>query len=226
MSKTKSYNQIIFITTLSVYLGLVLVGASPQVLAQAAITNRFELKDQIEQKDDLDKKPDDEIEAYSKNVKELYEITLDFIKKYDEQYELGGVYYLESSILFRSGNPLYSRMTIKSHRGFGSSVHHNSLIKISGLIPHTKDKEKKEHTNVKFNLNNDFYSIETTYHQDSDDMAKQVFTIYESEFSRYNIQKTESFEKLVYENTSLSFKNNQVFIVTRLPRGSIDSLLK
>nr|MCU0240754.1 hypothetical protein [Pyrinomonadaceae bacterium] len=64
MSKTKSYNQIIFITTLSVYLGLVLVGASPQVLAQAAITNKFELKDQIEQKDDLDKKPDDEINEF------------------------------------------------------------------------------------------------------------------------------------------------------------------
>jgi hypothetical protein len=30
----------------------------------------------------------------------------------------------------------------------------------------------------------------------------------------------------VYENTSVTFENNQVFIVTRLPRGSIDSLLR
>jgi hypothetical protein len=32
-------------------------------------------------------------------------------------------------------------------------------------------------------------------------------------------------EKVILENTKITFENNQVFIVTRLPRGSIDSLL-
>jgi NCAIR mutase (PurE)-related protein len=32
--------------------------------------------------------------------------------------------------------------------------------------------------------------------------------------------------KQVYENTKATSKNNQVFIVTRLPRGSLDALLK
>lgn len=36
MNKRPAQNSILFVTTLSVYLGLVLVGASPQVLAQAA----------------------------------------------------------------------------------------------------------------------------------------------------------------------------------------------
>ena len=35
MSKNKNHNTVYFLTTLSVYLGLVFVGASPQVLAQA-----------------------------------------------------------------------------------------------------------------------------------------------------------------------------------------------
>ena len=39
------------------YLGLVLAGATPQILAQAAMTREFDVKDEIEVKDDLDTKP-------------------------------------------------------------------------------------------------------------------------------------------------------------------------
>ena len=39
------------------YLGLVLAGATPQVLAQAAMTRQFNVKDEVEVKDELDKKP-------------------------------------------------------------------------------------------------------------------------------------------------------------------------
>ena len=62
MSDKKKYNSIVFLTTLSVYLGLVLVGgAGSPVLAQAALTRNFDIQEEIEYKDDLDKKPDDEL---------------------------------------------------------------------------------------------------------------------------------------------------------------------
>lgn len=57
MINRKSQNSILFLTTLGVYLGLVLVGATPQVLAQAATAKQFSVKDEIEVKDDLDKNP-------------------------------------------------------------------------------------------------------------------------------------------------------------------------
>ena len=58
MSQRNKNNSIIFLTTLSVYLGLVLVGgAMSPVLAQAALTRNFDIQDEIEVKDDLDKKP-------------------------------------------------------------------------------------------------------------------------------------------------------------------------
>jgi len=49
VTKAKNHNTVYFLTTLSVYLGLVLVGASPQVLAQAETaknsqTQRFEIR--------------------------------------------------------------------------------------------------------------------------------------------------------------------------------------
>ncbi|MCU1287799.1 MAG: hypothetical protein JWN60_28, partial [Acidobacteria bacterium] len=54
MSNRRNYNSIVFLT---VYLGLVLVGGSPQILAQAATPRLFDIKTEIEFKDDLDKKP-------------------------------------------------------------------------------------------------------------------------------------------------------------------------
>ena len=59
MTKRKAHNSILFLTTLSVYLGLVLVGGSPSVLAHAALTQRLEFVSEFETEDDLDKKPED-----------------------------------------------------------------------------------------------------------------------------------------------------------------------
>jgi hypothetical protein len=58
LTNRKNQNSIIVLATLGVYLGLVLAGATPQVLAQAAMTRQFDVKDEIEVKDDLDNKPD------------------------------------------------------------------------------------------------------------------------------------------------------------------------
>ncbi len=60
MSKTPKQNPIFVIATLGVYFGLTLAGAMPQVLASAAMTRQFDVRDEIEIKDDLDTKPDDE----------------------------------------------------------------------------------------------------------------------------------------------------------------------
>ncbi len=39
MTQKKSHNKIYFVTALSIYVGLVLIGASPQILAQSKIAN-------------------------------------------------------------------------------------------------------------------------------------------------------------------------------------------
>ena len=73
MSNSKNYNSIVFLTTLSVYLGLVLVGATPSVLAQqAALAQKFEIQNEIEIEDDLDKKPDDEADKFDQDSKGGY----------------------------------------------------------------------------------------------------------------------------------------------------------
>lgn len=60
----------IFITTLGVYLGLLMVGgAAPQVFAHSATTRNFEIADEIEITDRLDDKPDpDRLESDEPNL--------------------------------------------------------------------------------------------------------------------------------------------------------------
>ena len=58
MEKRKSQNSILFVATLGVYLGLMIAGATPQVLANAATTRSFDIKDEIEFQDKLDRDPD------------------------------------------------------------------------------------------------------------------------------------------------------------------------
>jgi hypothetical protein len=61
LNTRKNQNSILVLATLGVYLGLVLVGATPQVVAQAAMTRQFNVKDEIEFAEDLDKKPPDTV---------------------------------------------------------------------------------------------------------------------------------------------------------------------
>lgn len=196
MSKTKSYNQIIFITTLSVYLGLVLVGASPQVLAQAALTNKFELKDQIEQKDDLDKKPDEQTDEFSQQ----YDVLL---TKLLENSKVSGEYKIEVSAYVEEDDLLQDYLF----------KHQNDFH----LLSWSYQLNSKEFiSNLKFEINkntrNSFGKIAE---------FKQKF----SQFCKLESAKNNN-KKLIYENTTVTSADNQVFIVTRLPRGSIDSLLK
>ena len=77
-------NSILFLTTLGVYLGLVLVGGSvPQVLAHGALTRNFELQDEIEAKDDLDKKPEGDSIDLSLSIKTYLEDVEYFLRALD-----------------------------------------------------------------------------------------------------------------------------------------------
>lgn len=194
MTNRKNYNSILFLT---VYLGLVLVGATPQVLAHAASNSLFDLRNEIEFKEDLDKKPDDSCanlksqidEQENKFLEEYINLLSTSVKRYPSG---GGFGWVDGGIgtLFKS-----LRKDIFLWE-FEFSVTNNGLFSKADL--------KSTSTN---------------------DLAKFASSLTQSfYFTRCNLQA--SVKKPLYDGTSITFTNNQVFIVTRLPRGSIDSLLK
>jgi hypothetical protein len=208
VTKGKNYNSIVFLTTLSVYLGLVLVGgATPQVLAQAALTRNFDIQIEAEVKDDLDNKPDNEacgelkakpdaednqfIGQYARFISELVKIN------YSPDYEMSATMYSLSAAdaeFFDQIFPSLSK-TVEIDE-FNYELKRD---KFSGKIIL---KPKSSIKNVSFPV--------------SDYCANL----------RYQLCKSlGKFEPVILKNTEVFHENNQIFIVTRLPRGSIDALL-
>ncbi len=88
MINRKNHNSLVFLTTL--YIGLILVGASPQALSFAALTKNFDIQNEIEVKDDLDNKPDnEEIEFFSKD--DFPSLFAQFLQEIKEKAESGKI---------------------------------------------------------------------------------------------------------------------------------------
>lgn len=68
MDKPKNQNSVFVLATLGVYLGLLMAGAVPQVMASAALTRQFDVRDEIESSDEFDNKPDDKRTPVSTSV--------------------------------------------------------------------------------------------------------------------------------------------------------------
>jgi hypothetical protein len=142
MSNSKNYNSIVFLTTLSVYLGLVLVGATPPVLAQAALTQRFEIQHEIETEDDLDKKPDKDklFFNYSSGFENLYNLSREFYEKNKDKLR-DNKYEFNCSLIFKQN-------FVKSTRcEKGSGLFWSAFIKpmenIGNTFFHTQDEKNR-----------------------------------------------------------------------------------
>ncbi len=221
MSQRNKNNSIIFLTTLSVYLGLVLVGgATPSVLAQTVS------KDKVE----TDYLTDEKVLAeYVLTFQNLFVLSKDFSVNYPKEWTdespkeiKAGEYELNC---FYNINPDFSQ-TINGTgvRLVRSDTFDPSLRKLNKIFPHTIE-EGKQQLKINLALSGKDFSLKVTAYQDSDEQAEQIFNSYVNELSRIKIQQADK-SRIIYQNTEISKENNQILIVTRLPRGSLDELLK
>jgi hypothetical protein len=244
MSDRKNYNSIVFLTTLSLYLGLVLAGgATPSVLAQAATTRDFDIKSEIVVEDDLDKKPDDK-DCWDKASKDVLDLLnadflsdgiLEFVSDIQNLTQLGK-YVKNESFSFQ--------FDYKATEGgigqtnFGATVGSNKWIllaaseRVESLASNSfyrYDDELKanaSHSKIKFTLENDVLSIEISKEKESGGIAEDLANTYNKAFEVGRCSRhIEKKPKIIYENSKAYKENNQVFIVTRLARASIDDLL-
>jgi hypothetical protein len=241
MSNRKNYNSIVFLTTLSVYLGLVLVGGTAPVLAHSALTRDFDIKNEIEFKDDLDNKPDNE------EIESFFEIDLDtavasFIEdlrglkqkgKYKSNFKktfITGCAHSYCSIeeaaastadeyqdseIWRKLSKLHEKLDVANRRSLGEI----SFIGFPG-----KEKGCKE---ISLHLTFSQKELEIAF-SFTKETAQTAFAYAENLNSKFKNKSDESSDlliKKVYENTKAATENNQVFVVTRLPRASIDEFL-
>ena len=252
MSNKTKQNSIIFLTTLSVYLGLVLVGGvPPSVFAQAATTRNFNVQDEIEVKDDLDKKPDDEIQNLLGKLDKGYftidnyigeiETLLFNLKRLNliEKFDLEDAFQVDktsSMPCFVDGDPVgigteklnvhYNKWLTSALTDAANNLQHYTEF-LEDCLPSKRFGDSKErNSTIILSFDSSELKIGISGFKESPQKAKQLAENLNQVFTikiRENANKPEI--KQFYENTKSSSENNQVFIVTRLPRGSLDALL-
>ncbi len=208
MNTRKNQNSILVLATLGVYLGLVLAGATPQVLAQAAMTKHFDVKDEIEVKDDLDKKPDG--------------------KECDKPYtalEKAGVEFLAT----------YFRGIDRSVKSYGDSQSKgyeiSTNITSAGILSDFDNPFTKVNKNITAGFLDQRIDENGLYFQlllkgnPNEYLESSLYSAVGLGLEVFKCRHTASNANLLATNTSTSSVNDQVFIVTRLPRAGLDSLL-
>lgn len=233
MSKAKNYNRIVFLTTLSVYLGLALVGGTAPVLAHSALNKHFDIRNEIKAKDDFDNKPDGGEESKVILNDAFPALLVQLLNEIRAEIKSGKIAAPLQTEFFVSG--VFSRTEQGSGgAGFGYNDLLNPRLKeiIDAAITERfqpKAVESGEYEGkwkiVKISVGADKtnFSLKISFAKSD---AEQFAAFLNREYASFAVSAQDDLTKQVYEHTKASSENNQVFIVTRLPRAGIDSLLK
>lgn len=239
--KNKKHNSIIFLTTLSVYLSLSLLGAAPQVLAYAATTRDFDIRTEIEYQDDLDNKPDEEsLEKQAEDFPKIFaDLLTEISRNLSEQtfksplsanFQAQGfgkqffVFGNESNVtngISESINPLDQicdrYIFAKVLPAARSLTEYKNLYNSGTHIGQIKEVQSK----IKADASGLFFEVSFSRSN------TEVFADYlNARYASLAKNTEETRLKKFYENTKINSENNQVFIVTRLPRAAIDSSIQ
>lgn len=217
MNNRKNYNSIVFLT---VYLGLVLVGGSPQVLAQAATPRLFDVKTEIEFKDDFDNKPDgDEKIDFARSLESYFGEAENFVNAVDTSCRSDEELVDFNDHSIKVDNHFLIPFLFNAKDSFSRDF-------LADCLENEKHKtEKAKSSELKFYYDESELKIEISAPKLSKQRAAYLAEKFRQASNIYEIDGQSALVKTIHANTSFKSENNQVFIVTRLPRGSIDDLL-
>ena len=240
---TRKNNSILFLTTLGVYLGLVLVGGSaPQVFAHGALTRNFELQDEIEASDDLEKKPDGETATLSIPIKTYLEDVEEFLNtlhklgekgKFDlrrDEFEVSQTTLLPCVPANKVGSYTANTFKLKNDELRPSLERFSKLLtdgySLADCLPSTRFSGQ-EATSSKFNfkLDDSALSVQVAVQKASPEIAKRLSADLVTVYRKFTPTAGELARQKIFENTSFRSRNNQVLVITRLPRAALDTLL-
>ncbi len=229
------------LTTLGVYLGLVLVGATP-VLGHAATTRVFDVTDEIEIKDDLDRKPDDKRSPLAISIGNYYAdleyflVTLEKLQragKFDlasDTFEVSqstalpcvaankiGSYTAETFVLANAA--LRSTLEFTGKRltdgyGFADCV---ASDRFAG--------QEATHSRFVLKLTSEGLSIEVSGVKKSQTDAHIYLRDLNAGWNQFREQGKETVKAQISKGTTLASSGSKILVVTRLPRAGLISLL-
>jgi hypothetical protein len=205
------------------------------VLTFAALTRNFDVQSEIEVKDDLDNKPDnEEIENFSKD--DFPALFAQLLKDIRDEVRGGKISFPLQSDFYVDGESHKSQFRGgggSGGGGIGSTVSDQNLSLLIQNAVNQKfqpkafesadfDNEESKAAKTRIEANNTDFSLKISFTKLN---AEQFAEFLNREFSSTSILVENTLTKQIYENTKATSENNQVVVVTRLPRGSLDKFL-
>ena len=217
-------------------------GAAPQVFAHGALTRNFELNDEIEAQDDLDKKPDGENGALSLSIKTYLEDVEYFLNalqglertgKFDRQrdwFEVAQSTLLPCIPANKIGSYTANTFQLKNESLRPSLERFSKLLtdgySLADCLPNSRfNGQEATSSRFTFKLDDSSLSIQVAVRKASPVIAKQLSSALGSEFAKFTPNPAEIARQKIFQNTVFRSKNDQVLVITRLPRASLDPLL-
>ena len=242
MKDRKPQNSALLIATLGVYLGLVLAGAAPQVLANAALSKQFNVRDEIEFKDDLDNKPDDPRSPVTVSVKNYLEDVESFLTnlgrlsssgKFDLTKDTFDV--VQSTLLPCADSNLAGRYSPIRFDASSESLRPSLEYLSRGMVygyslgdcvatNEFKDVRAAD-SRYSFKLDGSDLIVNVGVKKESPQRALDLERELASVLALYSAQNAQALRKKIIDSTRFRVESDQLFITLRLPRGSLPPLL-
>lgn len=240
----KTQNSFLVLTTLGVYLGLLMVGgAAPQVLAHSATTRNFEITEEIEFKDDLDKNPPDsansvesrmalvtyfqDVEYFLNSLKRISGSKFDIAK---DSFEVTQTTQLPCVPANKVGSYTANKFVTGNDALKPSLESFSKLLTDGYSLGDCLSNSRfapNEATDSKFNfrLDNKVFAIEIAVKKNSAEGAKLLAADLNETFKELRAETTDAVRLKLYDSTSFKADNDQIFVITNLPRAGLDPLL-
>ena len=221
MSSRKSQNSILFLATLGVYLGLVLTGATP-VLGHAATSRQFDIRDEIEFTDEFDNKPDDEkaLEVYASALESVFRVSGEIAGTHPN-YSGGRPYSFDGAVFTTPSHEF--KLTFKSN-SVVSRRYTSPFQDLYLAFPHRIGPADGS-TRIGFNLTSTDFEFSLAFTPDAGTSPAMAAESLSAVLPTLKARQASAARALIYQSTQISAKDNQVFIVTRLPRAGLARLL-
>lgn len=228
------------------YIGLLMAGATPCVLGQtpSATTRPFDISEELELAEKLDKKPDPTAEELDRAIEVYFNHLADFVKnlkklrsidKFDASFETFHVKSAsyracpETGTLRRLSEDSHIDQWLVPAIDEAKFVTENSAW-LSDCLPFDgfESRDKARSAGLSLSYVKKELSYQLTLNLDSSERSKSFSKGLLRAFEHFQVEEEDDdleLVKVLHKLTRITSVNNQVQIVTRLPRAGLDALL-
>jgi hypothetical protein len=242
LSSKRNQNSLLFLTTLGVYLGLLVVGGSaPQVFAHSATTRNFEINEGIEIRDDLDTNPDDERSPVHMSLGNYLDDVEQFIialrglqqkqlfEPANGTFSVGQSTQLPCVAANRIGSYTVSEFATSSESARKTLEWFSKRLtdgySLGDCLPNARLGEETHNSKFDLKLDQNNFTIEVAARKNSPSNAHITAEDLVRASKQIRIDTADLVRASIYEHTTFRSEKDQVFILTRLPRADLVSLL-